>query len=799
MELARFLGELHPILVHFPIVFWLTAIVMDVAGFCARRERWLAVGKGLLIAGTVSALYAVVCGIFAETWAARAGVPIERIETHETAAIVATWIFIALTAARLYLTPQQPFRFASYLGVGILTSSLLIVTAYSGGELVYRYGSGVEPAQMSPGFPLEDLRLLAQQQDPESIRYSDFMHHIFGGMVLLLSLLLLSEALEIKSILRLRWLGPAAMMAGGIYLMIFSDTDSWPLSSERLIYDKEVLFHKIIALALFGIGLGGLLRKSETRWQLQARLIAIFALVGGALLFTHLHSVAPYANVALGVYLHHTVMGTVALAIGAAKLLEERFPLSRTARLAFPLLMAIESIFLIRYNEGLPWFMGYREVHHAPVYGGVIANLGDARAELIFNPATQRIDVYTLVSGRDQSIATNKLVALGVAKATLFIEHGHQITEVPLRMTWGPPAQLSTNSSKPDKKEAKERRGAHLTGEARFLHNTSVFSAKLRLETYGDHFTIFPTAYFEPWVDLKPNPISLVGLAKFHCPMHEYVRSHKPSQCPECNMALTPIQVVPDAPLHDKKFAMRFSATLDPVVDKPTTLSLTPTTVDGKIISDVQIVHEKLMHLLIAKADLSSFDHVHPSQQPDGRFVLPYTFATAGDYLLFADLTPAGERTQIFRMPVKVGAPSENDFSPTVKPPIIRTPVVPLFPDAALAREFRGIRVALSPDPPTLKKQQEITLTFSLSSEGEPIKLYPWLGAMGHCIAIHEDTQTLLHFHPASDRAPNGAVTMHAVFPRPGLYKLWAQFRIAPSPSESDENILTADFVVRVR
>lgn len=38
--------------------------------------------------------------------------------------------------------------------------------------------------------------------------------------------------------------------------------------------------------------------------------MAVFSRVGGALLFTHVHSNAPFANVAVGVYVHHTTKST---------------------------------------------------------------------------------------------------------------------------------------------------------------------------------------------------------------------------------------------------------------------------------------------------------------------------------------------------------------------------------------------------------------------------------------------------------------------------------------------------------
>src|SRR5207249_3943278 len=167
--------------------------------------------------------------------------------------------------------------------------------------------------------------------------------------------------------------------------MIYSDTDSWPLSAQRPITDKEVLMHKTYATLMLVIGLRGLWKRrgaAAPSRQVQSRTMAVFALVGGALLFTHVHSNAPYANVAVGVYLHHTVMGFIALTIGAVKLLEEALPatasLGRKRRLGwgYAALMGLESIFLINYNEGLPWFLGYRDLSLAAPDNGLIGSLG---------------------------------------------------------------------------------------------------------------------------------------------------------------------------------------------------------------------------------------------------------------------------------------------------------------------------------------------------------------------------------------------------------------------------------------
>ena len=58
------------------------------------------------------------------------------------------------------------------------------------------------------------------------------------------------------------------------------------------------------------------------------------------------------------------------------------------------------------------------------------------------------------------------------------------------------------------------------------------------------------------------------------------------------------------------------------------------------------------MHLIIVSADLSTYSIMYiPSPSRTAHCSFPYTFAAPGDYLLYADVTPVGQRAQIFRMP----------------------------------------------------------------------------------------------------------------------------------------------------
>src|SRR5262249_52911328 len=135
------------------------------------------------------------------------------------------------------------------------------------------------------------------------------------------------------------------------------------------------------------------------------------------------------------------------------------------------------------------------------------------------------------------------------------------------------------------------------------------------------------------------------------------VRAVRPGDCPLCGMPLVSAAANADrATLHDGPYDMTLSA--EPIGDaeKPSSRQLRFTLFrEGRLFRGLIVTHEHLLHLIVVSADLSFFDHVHPVLQPDGSFVLDYEFPGPGRYLLFADVTPRGDRNQVFRFPVTVG------------------------------------------------------------------------------------------------------------------------------------------------
>jgi hypothetical protein len=214
----------------------------------------------------------------------------------------------------------------------------------------------------------------------------------------------------------------------------------------------------------------------------------------------------------------------------------------------------------------------------------------------------------------------------------------------------------------------------------------------------------------------------------------------------------------------------------------------------GRLLRDLALVHEHLFHLIIVSSDLIYFDHVHPVMQADGSLTLDYIFPKSGTYLMFADITPQGQRSQVFRLPVIVHDPGANAQLMADLP--ILTPTVA---SARMLADDPTETAELIFQPRTPVAGLHTDFLFRLTRDGRPVNdLQPYIGAMGHCVIISQDTQTYLHCHPEQLLAPTPDarggpdVPFHTIFPRPGLYKIWGQFK-------RGNHVVIADFVVDVK
>jgi hypothetical protein len=244
----------------------------------------------------------------------------------------------------------------------------------------------------------------------------------------------------------------------------------------------------------------------------------------------------------------------------------------------------------------------------------------------------------------------------------------------------------------------------------------------------------------------------------------------------------------------------------------PATLAFTVKDKQGATVKDLQIVHEKPMHLLVVSKDLAEFYHIHPEQSADGSYRVEHTFPNGGEYKLYADFTPKEATQVVEQVDVKVGGAERAK--------------VPLVPDAKFEKTVGGLRVAMKPDG-EIKGGQELMLNFAAFDAGTnkpATDLQNYLGELAHFVIISEDMKDFVHAHPMSkgeheksgkmkmdgktdDHNADGhqhstmegvttkpsasEVAAHTAFPRSGLYKVWAQF-------QRGGQVITVPFVVNV-
>lgn len=143
---------IHPMLVHFPIVFLITAVAIDLIVLLTKKD--LAGRQGLplialsaLLLGTIAAGISAIFGDMALDKAVSRGFPLSPLETHETLALIMIAVFSLYCLLRLLvLWRGHPLRgVIAWISAlpGMAGVVLLIITAYYGGELVYHLGVNV--------------------------------------------------------------------------------------------------------------------------------------------------------------------------------------------------------------------------------------------------------------------------------------------------------------------------------------------------------------------------------------------------------------------------------------------------------------------------------------------------------------------------------------------------------------------------------------------------------------------------------------------------------------------------------
>jgi hypothetical protein len=194
----------------------------------------------------------------------------------------------------------------------------------------------------------------------------------------------------------------------------------------------------------------------------------------------------------------------------------------------------------------------------------------------------------------------------------------------------------------------------------------------------------------------------------------------------------------------------------------------------GFPVDKLQIEHEKFMHVIGARDDLSDFFHLHPTRVGAGVWEAPHTFTHGGRYKLWCDVKYHGTSYSFGQALVTV----TGNLGETGKP-------VP-----AMCAVVSGYSIRLKCAEPLVAGGTNLLKFLIQDAAGSSPELENFLGTPMHLVIIRQDLAIYLHAHPEGRRPGESAVSFKQIFPEPGAYTLFAQFRPKERGLPSGEALL---------
>ncbi|MEV4119113.1 hypothetical protein [Micromonospora sp. NPDC049645] len=187
------------------------------------------------------------------------------------------------------------------------------------------------------------------------------------------------------------------------------------------------------------------------------------------------------------------------------------------------------------------------------------------------------------------------------------------------------------------------------------------------------------------------------------------------------------------------------------------------------------IVHDKPLHLIVVRRDLTGYQHLHPTMAADGTWSVPLTLAQPGLWRAYADFTVVADNGAQTAVTLGTDLVAPGDYRPR-----------PL-PGAAVSTTVDGFTVGFQGTP---QAGATVPLTFRVDDAGGAARLERYLGAYGHLVALREGDLGYLHVHPEPELV-DGQIKFWLTTPGPGRYRLYLDFQV-------NAEVRTAEFTVVV-
>jgi hypothetical protein len=194
---------------------------------------------------------------------------------------------------------------------------------------------------------------------------------------------------------------------------------------------------------------------------------------------------------------------------------------------------------------------------------------------------------------------------------------------------------------------------------------------------------------------------------------------------------------------------------------------------DGEPQTAYDEAHERDLHLVVVRRDLTGFQHVHPTLDPaTGEWSTTLTLEP-GSWRVLADFVPAGGEQVVLGADVAVEGEGAT---------------APLGEDV-LGASVDGYDVIVDVTP---EAGAESAVTATVMRDGRPVTdLGQYLGELGHLVVLRDGDLAYVHGHPEESSATGPEIPFLVTFPSGGRYRLFLEF-------EHGGAVHTAAFTVTV-
>ncbi len=195
-----------------------------------------------------------------------------------------------------------------------------------------------------------------------------------------------------------------------------------------------------------------------------------------------------------------------------------------------------------------------------------------------------------------------------------------------------------------------------------------------------------------------------------------------------------------------------------------------------RVVTRFAVVHDKPMHVIVVRRDLTGYQHLHPTMAADGTWSVPLTLPQPGVWRAYADFTALADDGRQTATTLGVDLVAPGGYAPRA------------LPAPAITTTVDGFTVGYEGSP-----QPGLTVPVSFrvtGPDGASLVLERYLGAYGHLVALRDGDLGYLHVHPEPELV-DGMIKFWLTTPGPGRYRLYLDFA-------TGGEVRTAEFTVTV-